>query len=212
MSLKSQKRLAASILKCGQRKVWLDPNEVNEIAMANSRTNIRKLVKDGMIIKKPEIVHSRARFLKYAEAKRKGRHTGIGKRRGTANARLPFKVIWMRRMRVLRRLLAKYRDAKKIDKHIYHDLYVRSKGNQFKNKRVLIETIHTMKTEQSREKALKEQSDARKEKARAQRERKALRNAKQDAVAKDDEPLKATPPPAPTTAKSTKSSKKSSKK
>ena len=34
-------RLAASVLKCGQRKVWLDPNEVNEISMANSRPAIR---------------------------------------------------------------------------------------------------------------------------------------------------------------------------
>ena len=37
VSLKLQKRLAASVLDCGQRKVWLDPNEVNEISMANSR-------------------------------------------------------------------------------------------------------------------------------------------------------------------------------
>ena len=37
VSLKLQKRLAASVLSCGQRKVWLDPNEVNDISMANSR-------------------------------------------------------------------------------------------------------------------------------------------------------------------------------
>lgn len=177
VSLKLQKRLAASILKCGKRKIWLDPNESTEIASANSRNNIRKLVKDGLVIKKPEVVHSRSRFLRRAEAKRKGRHTGTGKRRGTANARLPFKVIWMRRMRVLRRLLSKYRDAKKIDRHIYHDLYNRSKGNQFKNKRVLIETIHHMKDEQVREKALKEQSEARILKARNAREKKAIRAA-----------------------------------
>ena len=36
VSLLLQKRLAASVLKCGKRKVWLDPNEVNEISMANS--------------------------------------------------------------------------------------------------------------------------------------------------------------------------------
>lgn len=38
VSLKLQKRLAASVLKCGRGKVWLDPNECNEISMANSRT------------------------------------------------------------------------------------------------------------------------------------------------------------------------------
>lgn len=36
VSLKLQKRLSASVLGCGLRKVWLDPNEVNEISMANS--------------------------------------------------------------------------------------------------------------------------------------------------------------------------------
>jgi hypothetical protein len=34
--LRLQKRLAAAVLKCGQRRVWIDPNECNEVALANS--------------------------------------------------------------------------------------------------------------------------------------------------------------------------------
>merc|ERR1739838_330890 len=135
-----------------------------------------RLEKDGLIMKKPTVVHSRSRVRERNKAKSKGRHTGTGKRRGTANARLPFKVIWMRRIRVLRRLLHKMRDAKKIDKHIYHTLYLQAKGNQFKNKRVLLETIHTMKSEMAEEKALAEQANARKSRARARLSRKSARD------------------------------------
>jgi large subunit ribosomal protein L19e len=89
----------------------------------------------------------------------------------------------MRRTRVLRRLLKKMRDAKKIDKHIYHSLYMLAKGNQFKNKRVLLETIHDMKTKKAKEKALEEQATARKQRAASRLERRSAREAKKQADA-----------------------------
>ena len=53
-------------------------------------------------------------------------------------------VLWMRRLRVLRRLLVKYRAAGKIDKHLYHELYQLSKGNTFKHKRALVEHVRNL--------------------------------------------------------------------
>ncbi len=38
-NLRLQKRLAASVLKVGKKRVWIDPNEVAEVALANSRKN-----------------------------------------------------------------------------------------------------------------------------------------------------------------------------
>merc|ERR1712140_21454 len=150
-TLRLQKRLAAAVLKCGKNKIWLDPNETNEISNANSRQNIRKLIKDGLIIRKPVAVHSRARVRKNALARRKGRHTGTGKRKGTANARMPQKVIWMRRMRVLRRLL--------------------------KNNRVLMEHIHKEKARKARTKMLSDQAEARRNKVKEARKRREERIA-----------------------------------
>jgi len=170
-SLKLQKRLAASCLGVGKRRVWLDPLEINEIGMANSRKTIRKLVADGFIIKKPERMHSRARVNKRHEAKRKGRHTGPGKRKGTDEARMPTKVLWIRRIRVLRRLLVNYRAQKKIDKHLYHELYMKVKGNVFKNKRVLMEHIFKAKAEKLRAKTIDEQAAAHRARNKLARER-----------------------------------------
>jgi len=134
--------------------------------------SIRKLIKDGLVLKRNTVIHSRARARQHLEAKRKGRHTGTGKRKGTSNARMPSKIQWIRRQRVLRRLLRKYRSAKKIDKHQYHKFYLASKGNQYKNKKVLIEAIHISKADKIKSDLLLQQQQARRQKNQDQRKRK----------------------------------------
>merc|ERR1712124_243854 len=88
-------------------------------------------------------------------------HSGHGRRRGTRTARLAPKLIWNRCLTALRRLLRKYRRAGKIDKHLFRDLYLKSKGNSFKNKRILFERIQAARAEKQRDALIKEQSKTR---------------------------------------------------
>ncbi len=97
---------------------------------------------------------------------------------------MPTKVMWIRRQRVLRRLLRKYREQGKIDNHIYHYFYMQSKGNQFKNKRVLIEAIHKRKAETVKAKVLVDQAEAKKAKARAAKAKKEQRAVEAAAAGK----------------------------
>merc|ERR1712072_1117156 len=163
--LSGQKRLASDVLGVGKRKIHFDPNRLQDIAQANSRHTIRKLKKDGYIDVHQAKGNSRARVQAMHEAKNKGRHTGLGKRKGTKEARMPTKVVWMRRQRVLRRLLRKYREAGKIDRHLF-------------------DAVHREKAEANRTKTLNDQMEVRRVKNKAMRERRAQRVAeKRGAIA-----------------------------
>jgi large subunit ribosomal protein L19e len=166
VNLKLQRRLASSILGVGAGRIWMDPNEVNEIALANSRKAVSKLVKDSFIIKKKVAMHSRQRARQRHEEVLKGRHTGTGKRKGCREARMPTKILWIRRQRTLRRLLKKYRESKKIDRHLYHSTYLACKAGTYKSKQNLADHIEKVLYKKNLEKAQNQKQALKEEKVK----------------------------------------------
>ena len=61
MNLKSQRRLAAAVLGVGVNKIWIDPETADEVEIAITRQEIRKLINEGAIKKLPERSLSRGR-------------------------------------------------------------------------------------------------------------------------------------------------------
>jgi len=132
--LRNQRRMAASLLKCGTRRVWMDHDRVDEIAKAVTKEDIRLLINGKAIKKKQDkgISSGRKRFIK--NQKKKGRRRGQGSRKGAKFARLPRKKQWIRTIRPIRADLKTLRDENKIKKSVYQKYYRKAKGGEFRSR------------------------------------------------------------------------------
>jgi large subunit ribosomal protein L19e len=135
MSLKTQKRLAASILKVGESRILIDPERIEDVEGAITRDEIRKLIHEEAIKAAPETGVSRGRTRVNAKKRRSGRRRGMGSRSGKATARSPPKELWINRIRSIRKHLRRLRDRRVINRSVYRRLYVLSKGGLFTDKR-----------------------------------------------------------------------------
>ena len=123
MSLRSQRRLAAEILKVGESRVWIDPERIEDVELAITREEIRKLIHEKAIVAKPKkgVSRARARILK---VKRKmGRRRGVGSRSGPSGARNPRKRAWILKVRALRSELRTLKTKRLISEKTYSRLY-----------------------------------------------------------------------------------------
>ena len=80
MNLTTQKRLAASILKVGLNRVWIDPERMEEVSIAITREGVKQLINDGAIKAKPQKGISSYRSKKLAEQKKKGKRRKEGRK------------------------------------------------------------------------------------------------------------------------------------
>jgi large subunit ribosomal protein L19e len=130
-SLKSQRRIAAKILKVGQNRLWINPEKMEDAETAITREEIKKLIHEGVIkpLPKKGISHARARILH--EKKKKGRRRGVGSRSGGVHAKISKKEAWMSKIRALRKRLRELKVNKTITESTYRKLYRMASSGRF---------------------------------------------------------------------------------
>jgi large subunit ribosomal protein L19e len=135
--LKNQRRMAADILKCGENRVWMNPDKLEDIEDCITRSDIRTAIDSGLIKAKPKNGTSKARIRYVAGQKASGKRKGPGSRKGTANARVRDKERWMGTIRPIRAELKQLRADGKITPSVYRLYYRKAKGGMFKSRRHL---------------------------------------------------------------------------
>lgn len=132
--LRNQRRLAASLLKCGEGRIWMDPDRLDEIAKAVTKDDVRVLINGDAIKKKKKKGISSGRNKHISKQKKKGRRKSQGSKKGAKYARLSKKERWINTIRPIRKHLKKLREEEKISNSTYREYYKRAKGGEFKSK------------------------------------------------------------------------------
>ena len=133
--MKTQKRIAAQVMKTSPNKVVFAPERLADIKEAITKADIRVLVSEEAITKKPVVGPARAKANKIRTQKRKGLRRGPGSREGKKTARLPRKTAWMNKVRKQREFLKELKVGQKISTDTYRNLYQKSKGGFFRSRR-----------------------------------------------------------------------------
>ena len=135
--LRNQRRMAATILKCGENRIWMDQDRLDEIAQAVTKDDIRVLIKGDAIQSKQKKGISKGRKRYVMNQKQKGRRRGQGSRKGGKYARYPRKRRWIKTIRPLRSLLKELRSEGAITPSAYRRYYLKAKGGEFRSRRHL---------------------------------------------------------------------------
>jgi large subunit ribosomal protein L19e len=119
-----QKKLASKLLKCSEKKIWIDPAN-DKVKQAITRRDIRRFIKEGIIIKTPN------KKAKKLDGKRQQRTGSI---KGTRKTRIGPKNAWFKVVRPQRRMLKELREKKQLKPNSYRKVYRMVKGNAFRSR------------------------------------------------------------------------------
>jgi len=122
--------MAASLMKAGQSRLWINPEELEKVESAITKDEVRKLIHEGVIVAKPKRGVSRGRHRTKTRKKTGRRARGQGSKEGSSHNR---KRIWVDKIRTLRSRLRELRTKRIITKQIYRKLLPMAKGDAFRS-------------------------------------------------------------------------------
>lgn len=132
--------MAAKVLNVGVNRVRIDHKNLERVADAITRDDIRELIKEGIIwAERPKGV-SRGRVRK-KKAQKKKRGRGSGSKKGAIGARLPRKRLWVTKVRAMRSYLKRAREKGDITSDVFKKIYLQIKGGQIRSIKHLKEQI-----------------------------------------------------------------------
>lgn len=125
MSLRGQRRMAASLLGAGQSRIWIDPEEADRVQSAITRKEIQTLIREGRI----KLLHKKGVSRGRVRA-RSGRRKRAGSRKGGQKI---GKEDWVVRIRSIRRHLRALRDKRELSPASYKNVLAMAKGGAFRS-------------------------------------------------------------------------------
>jgi len=137
VSLRSQKRMAASLLKIGQSRLWINPEEPEKVESAITKDEVRRLIHEGVIAAKQTKGVSRGR---HRTKIRKRFRRGAGSKKGSSHI---GKRRWVTKIRTLRARLKELKTKRIITKQTYRILLPMAKGGAFRSIPHLNEYLET---------------------------------------------------------------------
>ncbi|HID72387.1 TPA: hypothetical protein EYP38_00480 [Candidatus Micrarchaeota archaeon] len=127
MTIATVRRLAADILNVGERRIWINPYEVEEVKKMATRADVRDLIDKGTVKKMP--VAGRKKVGKKVRRNK-------GSRKGSTDKK--EKKLWMQKVRAQRRLLASMMKEGALPPEEKRRIYSRIKSGLFRNKKAML--------------------------------------------------------------------------
>lgn len=109
----------------------MDPERIEDVEVAITRQEIRKLIHEGAIQASAEKGISRVRARVLHEKKKQRLRRGPGTRKGSKRAKVTKKDVWMSKVRALRKTLHVWQASRALTEGAYRQLYTSASSGLF---------------------------------------------------------------------------------